>query len=142
MMGSSILYFQRTDYDRLGRVHTVTLPDGSLTTTDYSNNTVTTSDASALARNESLCRAQHNVTFVNQGVQQRRFVYDSLSRLREAYNPEQVNSSGVKIATFYQYDDASNLITRTNPNGTAVGFEYDGLNRLRTNSIFWRRMGL
>jgi YD repeat-containing protein len=76
-----------------------------------------------------------NLTFVNQGVQQRQFAYDSLSRLREAYHPEQVNGSGVKIATAYQYDDASNLTLKTNPNGTTVGFSYDGLNRAATKSL-------
>ena len=76
-----------------------------------------------------------NLTFVNQGAQQRQFVYDSLSRLRQAYNPEQVNASGLKIATLYQYDDASNLMLKTNPNSTTLGFTYDGLNRVTTKTL-------
>lgn len=76
-----------------------------------------------------------NLTLVNQGGQQRQFVYDSLSRLREAYNSEQVNTSGVNVATIYEYDDASNLKKRTNPNQTTVSFTYDGINRVATKSL-------
>ena len=77
----------------------------------------------------------NNLTQVTQGSQQRQFIYDSLSRLREAYTPEQVNISGQKVSTIYQYDDASNLTSRTNPNGTQVSFTYDGLNRVRTKTL-------
>lgn len=76
-----------------------------------------------------------NLTQVNQGGQQRQFVYDSLSRLREALNPEQVNTSGVKVATAYQYDDASNMKMRTNPNGATVTLTYDGMNRVATRTL-------
>jgi YD repeat-containing protein len=76
-----------------------------------------------------------NLTQVNQGGQQRIFTYDTLSRLRTAKNPEQVNTSGVMVATTYTYDDASNLITRANPNTTQVSFTYDGLNRVKTKML-------
>lgn len=75
-----------------------------------------------------------NLTQVTQGGQQRQFVYDSLSRLREAFNPEQVEN-GVKKATVYDYDDASNIKLRTNPNLTTVSFTYDGLNRVATKTL-------
>ena len=65
----------------------------------------------------------------------RQFTYDSLSRLRTAKNPEQVNAASQMVATVYTYDDSSNLITRTNPNGTTVGFTYDGLNRVMTKTL-------
>jgi len=55
--------------------------------------------------------------------------------LKTAKNPEQVNSSGTQIAAQYDYDDGSNLLTRTNPNGTTVTFTYDGLNRVKTKTL-------
>jgi RHS repeat-associated protein len=73
--------------------------------------------------------------------QHRFFTYDTMSRLRTAKNPEQVNG-GTQMATTYNYDDAANLLSRTNPNSTTVSFTYDGLNRaktktLSTDSIIW-----
>ena len=76
-----------------------------------------------------------NLTQVNQGVQQRLFTYDAMSRLKTAKNPEQINSSGSMVATTYAYDDGSNLLTETNPNGTNVLFSYDGLNRVKTKTL-------
>ncbi|MEK6411088.1 MAG: hypothetical protein AABN34_29555, partial [Acidobacteriota bacterium] len=74
--------------------------------------------------------ALSNLLQVDQGSQQRLFTYDSLSRLKTAKNPEQVNGS-IQIATAYEYDDASNLISKTGPNsGTSLSFTYDGLNRV------------
>ncbi|MGH9958487.1 MAG: hypothetical protein ACREBC_15365, partial [Pyrinomonadaceae bacterium] len=76
-----------------------------------------------------------NLRTVTQGSQTRSFVYDSLSRLREAFNPEQVNTSQQQVATSYEYDDASNLRRKTNPNGSFVSFTYDGLNRVATKTL-------
>jgi RHS repeat-associated protein len=76
-----------------------------------------------------------NLIQVNQGGQQRSFTYDSLSRLKTAKNPEQVNAS-VQVATTYDYDDASNLMSKTGPNsGASVSFAYDGLNRVKTKTL-------
>lgn len=72
---------------------------------------------------------------VTQGEQTRTFTYDSFSRLREAYNPEQVNSSNQQRPTVYLYDDASNLKRKTDPRGTYVSFDYDGLNRVKTKTL-------
>ena len=58
-----------------------------------------------------------------------------MSRLRTAKNPEQVNTSGLMVATIYDYDDSSNLITRINPNGGTVSFSYDGMNRVKTKTL-------
>src|SRR5215207_6657960 len=49
-----------------------------------------------------------NLTKVIQGIQQRTFNYDSLSRLRSATNVESGTVS-------YHYDDNSNLIVKTDP---------------------------
>ena len=53
----------------------------------------------------------------------RTFVYDSLSRLQTAVNPE----SGT---TNYSYDRDSNLVQRADGRGIASYFLFDGLNRL------------
>lgn len=76
-----------------------------------------------------------NLTSVAQGVQTRTFTYDSLSRLREAYSPEQVNMSNQQVQSVYQYDDDSNLTSKLNPNGTSVSFEYDGLSRVKKKTL-------
>lgn len=41
----------------------------------------------------------------------------------------------MQVATIYSYDKASNLQTKTNPNGTSVSFTYDGLNRVKTKTL-------
>src|SRR5262249_38141190 len=71
-----------------------------------------------------------NLTGVAQGGQTRTFNYDSLSRLKTAKNPEQVNGSGVQVATQYSYDANSNLQTKTDPNGVTTTYTMDALNRL------------
>jgi RHS repeat-associated protein len=79
-----------------------------------------------------------NLLTVVQGGQTRTFEYDSLSRLRSAKNPEQVNSSQVQVPTTYVYDDASNILTRTLPNtpvAKTVSFTYDRLNRALTKQL-------
>ncbi|HLG13898.1 MAG TPA: RHS repeat-associated core domain-containing protein, partial [Blastocatellia bacterium] len=75
--------------------------------------------------------ARGNLKTVSQGAgqQTRNFSYDGLSRLVSAFNPE----SG---AVNYQYDLASNLITKTDARVPAVvtTYGYDALNRVRTRS--------
>lgn len=63
-----------------------------------------------------------NLLQVNQGVQTRSFVYDSLSRLTSATAPE----SGT---TSYTYDAGGNLLTKTDARGVVVTNTYDALNR-------------
>ncbi|HTV56619.1 MAG TPA: hypothetical protein VMI06_17110, partial [Terriglobia bacterium] len=53
----------------------------------------------------------------------RTFVYDSLSRLISATNPE----SGT---TSYSYDGDGNLVSKTDARGITVTYSYDALNRL------------
>ena len=64
-----------------------------------------------------------NLLYVTQGAQSRNFVYDSLSRLRSASNPE----SGY---TQYGYDADGNLTSKTSAAGITTTYAYDGLNRL------------
>ena len=71
--------------------------------------------------------ALDNLTRVTQGSQSRTFVYDSLSRLTSATNPE----SGT-IA--YTYDNNGNLTERTDARGVEATYSYDALNRLTGRS--------
>jgi RHS repeat-associated protein len=60
---------------------------------------------------------------VNQGTQTRTFVYDSISRLKEATNPE---SGTLK----YTYDYNGNLKTRRDARDIKTIYDYDALNRV------------
>ena len=61
--------------------------------------------------------ALDNLTEVSQGFQSRSFVYDSLKRLASASNPE----SGTIT---YQYDNAGNLLVKTDARGVSAHFAY------------------
>jgi RHS repeat-associated protein len=68
--------------------------------------------------------ALDNLTSVSQnGLNNRSFQYDSLSRLTNAYNPE----SG---ATTYSYDPNGNLATKTDARNITITSTYDALNRI------------
>src|SRR5438094_7296445 len=67
--------------------------------------------------------ALDDLTQVTQGSQTRTFVYDSLSRLTSATNPE----SGT---TTYSYDANGNLYGKINARGLGTAYGYDALNRL------------
>ena len=71
--------------------------------------------------------ALDNLTRVTQGTQTRTFVYDSLSRLTSAANPE----SGT-IA--YTYDNNGNLTQRTDARNVVTSYTYDRLDRLTRRS--------
>ena len=110
---------RRSRLDGLGRLVRVDEPTGSpgaLGTTG-SPNQATSYSYSAL----------DNLTRVTQGSQTRTFVYDSLSRLTKATNPE----SGT-IA--YTYDNNGNLTQRTDARSVVTGYTYDRLDRLTRRS--------
>ena len=110
---------RRSRLDGLGRLVRVDEPTGSpgaLGATG-SPNQATSYSYSAL----------DNLTGVTQGSQTRTFVYDSLSRLTSATNPE----SGT-IA--YTYDNNGNLTQRTDARGVVTAYTYDGLDRLTRRS--------
>ena len=67
--------------------------------------------------------ALDNLTRVTQGTQTRTFLYDSLSRLTKATNPE----SGT---VGYAYDDNGNLTRRRDARGVVTDYSYDALDRL------------
>ncbi len=69
----------------------------------------------------------NNLTTVTQGSQTRSFVYDSLSRLKSATNPE----SGL---IQYGYDNNGNLQTKTDARLVTTTYAYDNLNRVLSRS--------
>jgi RHS repeat-associated protein len=69
----------------------------------------------------------NNLTTVSQGVQTRSFVYDSLSRLKSAMNPE----SGL---IQYNYDNNGNLTSKMDARNITTSYVYDNLNRVKTRS--------
>lgn len=165
-----------TTYDALGRVHSVSnparsgdaslstmyiytlgspwqvqMPDGNLTTTNYSGNQTTITDAAGKQRRmtyDALGRltnvvedpsglnystsygydALDDLTSVNQGAETRTFTYDSLKRLTSATNPE----SGT--VNYSSYDGVGNLLTKTDARGSTVNYTYDAVNRMLTKS--------
>ncbi|HSS18686.1 MAG TPA: hypothetical protein VLL54_01180, partial [Pyrinomonadaceae bacterium] len=105
---------RRSKTDALGRLVRVDEPDsnGNLGTSS-SPNQATSYEYDVLG----------NLTKVTQGNQPARtFIYDSLSRLRSATNPE----SGTIT---YTYDDNGNLITKTDARLVVSHYAYDALNR-------------
>jgi RHS repeat-associated protein len=136
----------KTDYDELGRVSSVITPDGAHVDTAYTGNQVTVTDQAVKTRRSEtdvLGRlikitedpgglnyetyysydALDNLRQVTQGSQTRNFVYDSLSRLTSATNPE----SGTMT---YAYDTNSNLIDKIDARGVRTTMTYDAINRV------------
>jgi RHS repeat-associated protein len=68
-----------------------------------------------------------NLVQVNQGGQTRSFQYDSLSRLRQATNPESGTIS-------YNHDAGGNLVQKTDARGVQTNYLYDALNRVTQRS--------
>jgi len=66
-------------------------------------------------------------------IQTRAFLYDSLSRLIYANNPEQdatiPGPSGTRWTMKYEYDNNGNLIKRTDARNIITAYSYDALNR-------------
>ena len=103
---------RRSVTDALGRLARVDEPDvqGNLTlATDYTYDVL------------------NNLRIVQQGGQTRNFVYDALSRLTSASNPE----SGI---VSYDYDNNGNLKTKIDARNVMTTYVYDELNRVKTRS--------
>jgi RHS repeat-associated protein len=83
-----------------------------------------------------------NLRRVEQGGQLRHFMYDSLSRLVRAKNPEQEARPEFAVADpltgnsqwsiSFDYDGAGNLVRRSDARGVTAAYGYDGLNRPTT----------
>lgn len=161
-------------YDLAGRVMTVTTPDGAFVTSAYSGSQVTVTDqagkqrrsvSDALGRLTSVTEApgvtnygfvttyaydaRGNLRKVDQGGQLRFFMYDSLSRLIRAKNPEQTGSIAADAdfpaltdstsgngtwSMGYTYDADGNLYKSKDARNTVTTYTYDNLNRaIRTD---------
>ncbi len=136
-------------FDALGRVSIAQSPDNAQVKTAYSGNQTTVTDQAgrqrksltdALGRLTAVYESPANYNYqtsysydtlgnlrtVVQGtspqLQTRQFVYNSLSQLTSAANPE----SGLVT---YGYDENGNLLTKTDARGTVITYGYDLLNR-------------
>lgn len=139
-----------TDFDGLSRVTSQTTADGSISSTSFGGNTVTATDqigkkrksvSDALGRLTQVYEDPNGVNWltsyaydalgdlitVNQGGQIRTFVYDSLTRLTSASNPE----NGTVTNT---YDNNGNLLTHRDARGVTTNLSYDALNRPTSKS--------
>lgn len=171
--GDTVLW-TTTAYDQIGRVKTVTTPDGAAVKSNYNGNFVMVTDQAGRSRRsetDALGRlrqvVEYNRTFSNptsvqapdandyltsytydtlgnlrrveQGSQQRYFMYDSLSRLIRAKNPEQADNASLNVtdpvtghngwSLGYSYDANGNLTQRTDARGVVSTYGYDSLNR-------------
>jgi RHS repeat-associated protein len=146
--GDSIEW-SKTAYDPRGRIVDVETPDGAHVIMQYSggNQVTVTDQAGKKQRSETdaLGRlikfvedpdnlsyvtsysydALGNLRLVTQGEQDRTFLYDSLSRLVSATNPE----SGTVT---YDYDPNGNLMVKTDARGVRTTMTYDELNRVKS----------
>ncbi|HEY0545110.1 MAG TPA: RHS repeat-associated core domain-containing protein, partial [Pyrinomonadaceae bacterium] len=153
-----------TTYDALGRITSVKTNDNAQVSNVYNNNSVTITDQANRSKRtlaDSLGRItqviedpaganyQTNYSYdvlgklrkVQQDTQSRYFMYDSLSRLIRARNPEQeVNTSLTPALSdpvtnqnawtaAYTYDANDNLETKTDARTFTTTYAYDVLNR-------------
>jgi RHS repeat-associated protein len=143
---NEIAVWTTSAFDALGRVISITTPDGSAATSSYSGNTVTATDqigkqrksvSDALGRITQVYEDPAGLNYltsysydvlndlvtVNQGSQTRTFAYDSLQRLLSATNPENGTAG-------FQYDNSGNLLVKTDARGVSSHCAYDELGRL------------
>jgi RHS repeat-associated protein len=112
---------RRSVIDGLGRLVRVDEPDASSGNLDQPPPNQTTPVQSTSYSYDAL----GNLTQVVQGGQTRTFIYDALSRLKTATNPE-------NLAINYTYFDNNNLLTKTDARNVVTTYGYDGLNRVKT----------
>jgi RHS repeat-associated protein len=156
-----------TTYDFLGRVRTVTTADGAVAETTYSGNEVTVIDQTSKRRSsqsDALGRMVKviedplgaayqtdyvydvlgNVRKIDKAGQVRYFMYDGISRLTRARNPEQDVQPAVtgydpvtgntQWSLGIAYDPNGNIQSRTDARGVVTSYTYDTLNRQLTVS--------
>jgi RHS repeat-associated protein len=101
-------YWTQTNFDALGRPYKTTLPDNSVNTTSYTDNTATAADPTG---------------------KQRKFVTDGLGRLTSVYEPDPSNGNTLTLQTSYAYNVANQLTQVTQGVQTRT-YSYDALWRL------------
>ncbi|HLG15431.1 MAG TPA: RHS repeat-associated core domain-containing protein [Blastocatellia bacterium] len=149
-----------TDYDNLGRVVTVTLPDGNTVRSSYNGAEATATDQVGRQRRNRvdglgrLVRVTEqnpangtlewvtnytydlldNLVQVDQGGQLRAYKYDSLGRLLFERIPEQAatinDGTGTMWSCQYTYTTFGAVQTKKDPRGVVTNYGYDALNRL------------
>lgn len=117
-------YWNTNAYDYLGRVTSVTTPDGAVVTSAYSGSTSTPLGPV--------------VTVTDQAGRLRRSLTDAQGRLARVDEPDLSSSTGTlgtvaspQQATSYSYDTLGNLLEVTQGSQTRT-FGYDSLSRLRS----------
>jgi RHS repeat-associated protein len=88
--------------------------------------------------------ALDDLILVNQSLQTRIFVYDSLKRLVASTNPENYTATnqpalgcaGGVYANCYYYDSNGNLTKKIDNRGVGVAYAYDPLNRVQSKTYF------
>jgi RHS repeat-associated protein len=154
-------HFVTTLYDGANRPISVATDDGSATTTTYSGNQTTVTDAASASRTittdglgrlksvvETIAPTPYTTSYtydvlddlltVTQGsLPQRMFTYDAMKRLVTATNPEngQICYGTLSGTTCTEnYDSNGNLLSRADNAGVTTSYTYDKLNRMFTKS--------
>lgn len=158
---SSPSYWSEDAFDALGRAIKATNPDGSFSTLVYSANSVTTTDpagkkrkatSDGLGRMSSVTEPDptaadaltlqttysytllDQLTQINQGSQNRTYLYDALGRLNSFTTPEAgkvcLGTMSGATCNANGYDSFNNLLVRTDARGVVTNYLYDTLNRL------------
>ncbi len=156
-----------TTYDFLGRARTVTTPDGAVSETTYSGNEVTVVDQTLKRRSSQTDALGHmvkviedplgaayqtdylydvlgNLRRIDKAGQARYYMYDGISRLTRARNPEQDVQPAItgydaltgnsQWTLGIAYDLNGNVQSRTDARGVVTSYTYDNLNRQLTVS--------
>lgn len=126
------LRWHRGRTDSLGRMVRVDEPDKDTGVLDGQ-------DGNPVQPTNYLYDAMGNLRQVTQGSQQRYFMYDSLSRLIRARNPEQKNNPALDLpdtvtpnhdwSIKHVYDNTGNLVQTIDARGIVIDYAYDELNR-------------
>jgi RHS repeat-associated protein len=109
---SSPAYWTQTNFDALGRGIKTTLPDNSLGTASYSDNTATTTDPAG---------------------KQRKTVSNGLGRLISVYEPDPSSGNTLTLQTSYAYNVLDELTQVTQGVQTRT-YVYDALGRLSSST--------
>ncbi len=157
---SESAHYQTTTYDGANRVYQVKTDDGAGTTTTYSGNIATVTDAALSTRDLTtdglgrltsvvehtspsnyttgyLYNVADDLTSVTQGALTRTFTYDSLKRLITAINPESGTTCYGSLSgstCTENYDNNGNLLSKVDGASVTTNYSYDSMNRLTGKS--------
>jgi RHS repeat-associated protein len=122
-------------YNFLGKLQTLTLPDGRTYTYGYDDAhrliSITSNSGETITYTlDNLGNKTEEKITNSSGVVEKRLTqeFDALGNIAKSIESVQ----GVNAATTYTYDDMGNLSTETNPSGNVKTYTYDALSRLAT----------